>query len=814
MNRVMRIVLILNLLFIVSIVPSLWADWSNDGVEVTIKPGVQRRCQLTTDGAGGAIIVWEDSTHVYDTYLVRDIYAQRIDLMGNAQWGSYGKAVCTAGGDKERCQIISDLQGGAFIVWEDGRNFASKIYAQRIYGDGTDHWSYNGAPVCTEVSMQSDPQLVLDWVGGVIVVWMDNRHGQGDIYAQRINGSGVPLWRADGDSICIAAGKQEGPQIISDGSGGAIMTWFDQRSGTNDIYAQRVDSNGNILWTFNGVPVCTAANEQNWPCIVSDGAGGAIIAWHDVRNGFQLDIYAQRIDATGAALWTTDGVALCTAIGDQYDTEIVSDGAGGAIVWWIDRRNVVFSDLVAQRIDAAGVVQWNIDGVPICQVFGDYITEPFSKGLVSDGAGGAIATWQDTRGNTIYAQRIDHSGSMQWASNGMPVSTAQSQDMPRITSDGSGGAIIAWEGDRFDEPNIYAQQINAEGRLGLLDPVIHSVSDIYGDEGGFVNLIWDAPRTDFLTGDITEYTIWRALETPAAQSMISRDAVVVSSPSEALDAAWEEREGPILRHAILNGTMFYWELIFTQAAYRLEGYAKAVPTLFDSTAVNDDYHYFQVIAHTSDPSIFYVSEPDSGYSVDDLAPCSPAGFTGTQSFAPEGLWLTWNPNMEGDFDLYNIYRDIGSSFEPGPGNLLLSTCETNTFDAGWNWEAGYCYKIAAVDINGNESEYTSLCEEQVTGDDPVLLPVATFLDQNYPNPFNPSTTISFGLKESGHISLRIYDTSGRLVATLADETRPAGNYTVDWNGRDGQGSSVASGVYFYKLNSKNFEETKKMILLR
>ena len=79
---------------------------------------------------------------------------------------------------------------------------------------------------------------------------------------------------------------------------------------------------------------------------------------------------------------------------------------------------------------------------------------------------------------------------------------------------------------------------------------------------------------------------------------------------------------------------------------------------------------------------------------------------------------------------------------------------------------------------------------------------------------NPSTTIAFGLKKSGYVSLRIYDASGRLVKELVDETRPVGSYTVEWNGRENKGSDTASGVYFYRLIAGEFKETKKMILLR
>lgn len=89
------------------------------------------------------------------------------------------------------------------------------------------------------------------------------------------------------------------------------------------------------------------------------------------------------------------------------------------------------------------------------------------------------------------------------------------------------------------------------------------------------------------------------------------------------------------------------------------------------------------------------------------------------------------------------------------------------------------------------------------------------LEPNYPNPFNPSTSIQFTVKQSTHVNLRIYGADGRLVRTLADEERAAGvAHVVVWDGRNEVGHSVASGVYFYKLSTKEFSQTKKMVLLK
>jgi hypothetical protein len=93
-------------------------------------------------------------------------------------------------------------------------------------------------------------------------------------------------------------------------------------------------------------------------------------------------------------------------------------------------------------------------------------------------------------------------------------------------------------------------------------------------------------------------------------------------------------------------------------------------------------------------------------------------------------------------------------------------------------------------------------------------PEVDYLSQIYPNPFNPVTTITFGLTKSGHVSLKVYDVSGRLVRVLVEEQRAARHYEEKWDGRDNAGKPVASGVYFCRLTAEGFSQTRKMVLVK
>jgi hypothetical protein len=806
--RRFALILVLSLLLVLISHQDSAAYWLEGGNPLCAAANHQSDVKIIPSTDGYWIVVWLDRRNGGDV----DIYANKIDIDGNPLWGTSGVPVCTNGGLQRGARAISDGDGGAVIVWEDLTS-GTDLYAQRIDTDGTTLWTSSGVAICTAASTQQYPELTTDGTGGAIIVWFDFRSTNYDVYAQRVDGNGNALWTTDGIAVCAKSYNQLGARLVTDGEGGAIITWTDRRSNTrNGIYAQRLDENGNELWTPGGVVVHYSTDyEQSTPDILADGTGGAIITWERGQPTTDYNIMINRISADSTLVWGSP-ITASAAPGDQRYPRITTDGAGGAIIIWEDwlywPDNL---DLAAQRVDFQGTVMWAANGVSVCSATGNQF-EPL---LCADGFGGAIFTWDDERlmDKDLYAQRIDASGTVMWATDGAVVTQmSEAQSIPSIAPDGKAGAIIAFH-DYRDGVYVkaYAQRIERNGYWGYPAPHIAGVRDIPADEGGYVNLSWDASRLDpWPLMLISNYTVWRAISPAAAALQADAGAGIYLSAAE-IDT---ESETPSILMQQYGAENYYWYLIGEVDPYHLPSYSMPTETMFDSTATSAEYHYFQVIAHTDDPAVFWISEPDSGYSVDNLAPCPPVALMAEQSFTPEGLLLTWDPGTEPDLYGYRIYRGESEGFPPGEGNLISAVTDTTTFDGDWTWETTYWYKVSAVDIHGNESEFTLLSPEQITGDDPEPIPLAAYIDQNWPNPFNPSTTIAFGLKRAGHTSLRIYDTAGRLVRVLVDEERPAGNYTEQWNGLDDRGSMVASGVYFYRLAAGSFLETRKMVLLR
>ena len=211
-----------------------------------------------------------------------------------------GIAVCLRGGPREQVVAVPDGAGGAIVVWQEGWTGSYDIYMHHVLSDGTLDQSIppDGRPLCAAAGWQTAPSVVSDGAGGAIVTWADDRNGASDIYALRFSASGEPApgWGGAGLLVCAAGNPQLQPTIASDMAGGAIVSWHDERSSNWDIYAQRVLASGVVdpNWPTNGRGVCVAPGHQVGPRVVSDGTGGALIVWQDPRAGTN-DIFASHV---------------------------------------------------------------------------------------------------------------------------------------------------------------------------------------------------------------------------------------------------------------------------------------------------------------------------------------------------------------------------------------------------------------------------------------------------------------------------------------------------------------------------------------
>jgi hypothetical protein len=362
-----------------------------------------------SDGAGGEISV--GNVHTSGNW---DIVAQRIDIHGNQLWGPDGVLVCAAVGDQVNPKVIADGVGGAICVWDDRRNGPlGDIYAQRMNASGTMLWTNNGVAACADPAAQALGSCLSDNAGGVVLAWDDGRNGNTDIYVQRISGSGTVLWAPNGNPFVVTPANEMFGQIVASGINGAIVTWVIATSlsptwppnmGDHyDVYTRRLDFGGIPDWPAN-VPVCIADGSRLPRAAVSDGAGGTIIALYDNRYG-NTDLFLSRIDRFGNRTWGAGGIPLCTTVGEQLEPCMAADGAGGVIAAWSDQRGRTGADIYAGHVDALGNALWTPNGIPVCTA----LNNQSNPDMVADEVGGVVIAWEDSRnGNSlVFAQRLD-----------------------------------------------------------------------------------------------------------------------------------------------------------------------------------------------------------------------------------------------------------------------------------------------------------------------------------------------------------------------------------------------------------------------
>jgi len=354
---------------------------------------------------------------------------------------------------------------------------------------------------------------------------------------------------------------------------------------------------------------------------------------------------------------------------------------------------------------------------------------------------------------------------------------------------------------------------------------IASIDDVPNDQGGLVDVTISADEDLAIDDEVTGYNIYRRVDggTLAAGGMEASEASVVGDHQSIKTPSGKDAWPLPNTKVVSRGDDFYvvgspglssaasfppgtWKVVATVFATQSDSYIVEATTGGDFPI----YSTYVVTTHTTTPSLWFISDPDSGYSIDNIVPGVPAAFSVV--YNSDNNYLSWQQNTEQDFQYYRVYRSTDASFTPDPSNLVQATDDLTWIDGVANPSAQF-YKMTAVDDAGNESDPASPSTATST-QDPVI-PNTFVLHQNVPNPFNPATTIHYDVaRGGGAVTLRIFDAKGRLVKTLIDGVQSEGQKSVAWSGLNDGGQQVATGVYFYRLTAQGFSQTRRMVLLK
>lgn len=814
--------------------PLASAQWKPNGAPIVMAPGGRTEVTQISDGYGGMYVAWSEDRQNGNN---SDVYVQHMEANGYPLWTLNGISVQPTADEQTSPAIADDGAGGVIVVWSDTRNGSFDIYAQRYDDSGTSLWTPGGVLVCNAADMQYKSAVASDGFGGAIMVWEDYRYGfpDVDIYTNRIDASGTLTFSTSGLSVCGATGLQGPAKIVSDGTGGAIFAWSDYRNGaSSDVYAQRIDASNSFVWAGNGMLICAAAFEQDIDDMIADGVGGAIIAWADARLGTEFDIYVQRVNASGTVLWTADGVKICGASGNQQSACLAPDFSGGAVIAWRDPRNGGFG-IYVDYINDLGTTLWHGDGLPVAEIGGGLIQLAPAIANIGDGF---VLVWSDNRYGSYqsFGQRLTIDGVALWGGGGAQFTSGDWDATSHVVhADGFGGAIVSWIDYRNGRSDIFSQRLEpGHGEWGRPEPIIASSIDNPGDQGGFVKLEWyrsDRDQQPYTL--IAYYSTWRATDSPffGVSTVAGKDGDALSTAVHSAKETWpgaaivtnpstvaSDFEGQaIWVQERPQAVPMFWEWMSNQTASYQSGYSYLAPTRSDSSGAGPATHYFKVVAHTWEQFTFWESQYSMGYSVDNLAPGAPLMLSARR--VGNYVQLDWNPSGldEPDFSEYIIYRATSSGVTPVPLYLLDNTTELTLWDRNAPAGTPYFYIVTARDVHGNQSVPSNEANIEAvasgTGDS-VPVPSALQVLSNVPNPFSGATTLRIGLPGEADVILDVFDVAGRLVHTRSYPQLSRGWSELVFDGRDDAGRSLPGGVYFYQVRAGGAIVTQKMVLTR
>ena len=791
-----------------------------DAADSTGTPVIQESAKLITLGNDKFGIAWRDRRNENGG----DIYAQILDLQGNKLQGyPQGVPLYVGPGFQENPRVATDGNGTMYVAWED-RRFAvgtseKDIFIQSMSSDGTLNWNADGVIVSSASGDQEQPRLAAGANGDVYVIWDDKRasSANADIYMQRVDSSGNPVLTADGIGISVHDGSQAGGLLRTSTNGNVAAVWLDARNGSNGLYSIVLQPDGTPATGFN--------------------ADGNLVEW-------QID-------------------------GNVSELEVTNLSNGKVAFTWVDPRHISGLRIYTQYLDPATGDKMFIDDQPGDGAFlqgkpftADQNWNQTAVDYAADNNGGLAAVYE-CRGvglgyPKLYAQAIDSNGDSRWGANPVEISTRTLDQVNcEIVSQDDGSFVVGWsnmtrKGFSSYVYCAYAQKISSDGVIQNGDGV--TVAEI--QEEGY----W---KDVFLSGIVGEYFLLKTDDDVFVQKMdYSTMTPVWTNPVKVAWDSIDDDDNAIVQKKIKAikhdlGLIVYWEdqrndngdkdiyaqLITddgTNVSFNWNG-TDALPLV---DMVNDQYAAKMLAV---DNSIYLAwvdfrngSDDDIVMQKYDITQTSVTpGWTSEVVFAQadssqselsmlhyeEKILACWTDYQTSYGDIKaNMIKDYGTTGDTYIEELVICDAYRDQKDS----------RIVQV-MNGSRSSGTAIVgwlDARASGKDDAINVYAqklTFdgvptrdevnsadfvLGQNYPNPFNPETHIDFSLKRSSDVELSVYNIKGQKVKTLVKGQLEADNYSITWKGTDSKDKPVASGMYFYKLNTSEKTEIKKMLLLK
>ena len=721
-----------------------------------------------------------------------DVYGVDVDFLGNVVVvGSFLGTADFGGGN------LSSVGSNDWFVAKYNP-FGVHVWSQRFGESGSD--------VCRGVAIDVNGALLLtgtgvgalNFGGGALVPI-----GSTDVFVVKLNSTGTHEW----SKVVGGSGNETATSCATDGSNLYITGSFFVAAnfggsnlvsaGSSDIFVAKFNSVGTHQWSAGYGSTSADAGEEviveafSNPVVAGVFGTSVNFGGSTLTSAGLADIFLVKFNSTGVHQWSKS----FGSIGPETSPCLAREGtnvylAGGFFnTVNFGGSNLVSAgsnDMFVAKFNSAGTHQWSMRfGTSLSETVNDISADALGVALVSfyaspiDFGGGPVPIVGPGTNDMIIA-KFSTGGSFLWSDGyGGPGSVDSGK---AVATDVNGNVVVGstfYQTANFGGDYFFASAVNvclAKYGVFFAEPAIASITDVGNDQGRTVKIDFSSSGND---NPLVQYptTVYEAYRRNDAAPVTAVQSGSPASRQQLLDAGWTFA-GSTPAHA--------------QSFYSIDA-----PTIGDSTVANGQYYsVFFIRAASASPSHFADSMPDSGYSLDNLAPGVPL------NFVYESGNLEWDESSDEDFDFFTVY---GSNADDFGSATLVNYTTSPALDVSASPYAFYW--VTATDFAGNEGKPARVNTLSGAGGTPKSYVLSV---SNYPNPFNPRTTVSYTLPARGRVTVAVFDARGSHVATLFDGDRPAGAYTLEWN----PGATVSSGIYFARIDHNDATRSKKMVLLK
>jgi len=451
------------------------AQWSSDplvNLDLATSSASQDQPKVRATASGGSYVSWYDSDPSGSPPFGFDVRIQELDSGGHELFPHGGVLVADRGfSSTQDYGLAVDTAGNGLLAFRDDRFTGTQVTAAKIdAATGALVWGAGGVQLTNTTAFIATPKITGTSDGNVLVGWSQDA----DLHLMKLDPNGVPLW--SGDVVFTpSAGNNFGiSDLQASDAGGAVVSFVEFGSffSPKHLLAQKVDTNGNLLWGASHVSVFDGGSLQfgNFPTFVSDGNGGAVFGWYGTSP---LECYAQHIASDGSEVFAHNGVTASTdASKIRVCPSVAYDAGAGDVLLFYEEENSVQSmyGVSAQRFDASGNRLFGSTGTSVVPLGSSAIIGV--KGVALGGDSMLFWISEPSFGNDkILGATLDGAGAV--SAGPFDVSTTIA-GKSRLGVDllTTGVAVATFADDRNGNNDIFVQDALANGSLGGLAGVV------------------------------------------------------------------------------------------------------------------------------------------------------------------------------------------------------------------------------------------------------------------------------------------------------------------------------------------------------